>query len=105
MTVEELQKRCTDMFGWNWQHKLAERLGVNSRTVRRWVAEKTPVPSWMEAALTGIEYENAKGKSLPTEEKEGENIEERLTAVSNLNMEKLSRFLTKYAKSMKPENF
>ncbi|HMQ73262.1 MAG TPA: hypothetical protein PKA84_01395 [Rubrivivax sp.] len=33
------------LYGPQWQSELARQLGVNDRTVRRWVAGVTPVPS------------------------------------------------------------
>lgn len=45
MTVEELGRHCTRLYGARrWQTALARELQVNDRTVRRWVSGASPVP-------------------------------------------------------------
>lgn len=53
MNVEEFRDLGQRAFGWGWQSRLARLLGINSRTVRKWASGDTPVPSWVEAALSG----------------------------------------------------
>jgi hypothetical protein len=36
-----------ELYGSCWQVRLARDLNISDRTVRRWVAGKSPVPSWV----------------------------------------------------------
>lgn len=45
------------LYGQQWQSALARDLGVNDRTVRRWVAGATPVPSGVYVDLLRIVVE------------------------------------------------
>jgi DNA-binding transcriptional regulator YdaS (Cro superfamily) len=53
MTPEELAKAGVTLYGkWGWQTRMAEALGVDGSTVRRWVSGAVPVPGPVVAALT-----------------------------------------------------
>jgi hypothetical protein len=39
------------LYGPGWQSAMARDLGINDRTVRRWVAGQNPVPEWIGDAL------------------------------------------------------
>lgn len=53
MTPDELSKAGVELFGnWGWQTRLAEALGVDGSTVRRWVSGAVPIPGPAEAAVT-----------------------------------------------------
>ena len=59
-TVEELRALGLAMFGPSWQAEMARRLGVSSRSLRRWAAGTAPVPPGIVAeieALTGLRNE------------------------------------------------
>ena len=52
MTPAELRKVCIELYGeWGWQTRLAEALGVDGSTVRRWVSGAVPVPGPVAAAI------------------------------------------------------
>lgn len=52
MTPEELRECGVELFGeWGWQTRLAEALGVDGSTVRRWVSGAVPVPGPASAAI------------------------------------------------------
>ena len=52
MKPAELSKLAIDLFGeWGWQTRLAEALGVDGSTVRRWVSGAVPVPNPVAAAV------------------------------------------------------
>lgn len=52
MKPSELRKACIKLFGETaWQTRLAERLGVDGSTVRRWVSGAVPVPNPAAAAI------------------------------------------------------
>lgn len=53
MTPDELKKAGIALYGEKgWQHKMAEALGVDGSTVRRWVSGAVPVPGPVKAAVT-----------------------------------------------------
>lgn len=52
MTPEELAKIGVKLYGdWGWQTRMAEELGVDGSTVRRWVSGAVPIPGPAIAAL------------------------------------------------------
>lgn len=51
MTPDELKEAGWTLFGNGWQTRLAERLGVDGSTVRRWVSGAVPVPNPAAAAI------------------------------------------------------
>lgn len=52
MTPEQLAKAGVKLYGgWGWQTRMAEALGVDGSTVRRWVSGAVPIPGPAEAAL------------------------------------------------------
>lgn len=47
-----LRKVGKELFGrWGWQTRMAEELGVNISTVKRWLAGTTPIPTPVRLAL------------------------------------------------------
>ncbi len=44
MTPATINRIGTALFGGYWQTQLADALGVNPRTVRRWVSGELPIP-------------------------------------------------------------
>jgi DNA-binding transcriptional regulator YdaS (Cro superfamily) len=55
LTRDELCAAGRTLYGrWGWQTRLAEALGVNGSTVRRWVAGVTPVPGPVAVAVRGL---------------------------------------------------
>lgn len=51
MTADELKSAGRELFGHGWQTRLAEQLGVDGSTVRRWVSGAVPVPNPAAAAI------------------------------------------------------
>lgn len=58
MSVEPMQAQELADIGrelndgrWGWQTRLAERLGVDGTTVRRWVSGSVPVPAPAAVAI------------------------------------------------------
>lgn len=52
MTPDELREACVELYGdWGWQTRLAEALGVDGSTVRRWVSGAVPIPNPVAAAI------------------------------------------------------
>lgn len=52
MTPEELREAGVELYGeWGWQTRLAEALGVDGSTVRRWVSGAVPIPNPVAAAV------------------------------------------------------
>ena len=52
MTPEELKAAGVELYGgWGWQTRMAEALGVDGSTVRRWVSGAVPIPNPVAAAL------------------------------------------------------
>ena len=56
MSADELKQAGRDLFGHGWQTRLAERLGVDGSTVRRWVSGAVPVPNPAAAAIRSYLY-------------------------------------------------
>lgn len=53
MTSDQLRKACVKLYGEHgWQTRLAEELGVDGSTVRRWVSGAVPIPNPVAAAVT-----------------------------------------------------
>ena len=48
-----------ELYGSCWQVRLAKRLDVTDRTIRRWVAGDTPVPPWVWNRLRELLYEHS----------------------------------------------
>lgn len=55
MTGAELRARLAPLLGPTWQAKLARAIGVNVRSVRKWVSGKLPVPEHVEALVELLE--------------------------------------------------
>ena len=51
MSPDELKAAGRELFGHGWQTRLAEQLGVDGSTVRRWVSGAVPVPNPAAAAI------------------------------------------------------
>ena len=52
MKPSELSKLGIQLFGeWGWQTRLAEALGVDGSTVRRWISGAVPIPNPVAAAV------------------------------------------------------
>jgi hypothetical protein len=51
MTVAELRAAGEELYGREWQTRLAETLRVDGSTVRRWVSGAVPIPGPVEAAI------------------------------------------------------
>jgi DNA-binding transcriptional regulator YdaS (Cro superfamily) len=52
MTTAELRRICIGLYGDRaWQTRLAEALGVDGSTVRRWVSGAVPIPGPVAAAI------------------------------------------------------
>ena len=56
MSADELKQAGRERFGYGWQTRLAERLGVDGSTVRRWVSGAVPVPNTAAAAIRAYLY-------------------------------------------------
>ena len=56
MSADELKQAGRELFGHGWQTRLAERLGVDGSTVRRWVSGAVPVPNPAAAAIRSFLY-------------------------------------------------
>ena len=53
MTPDELRTASVALYGhYGWQTRLAEQLGVDGSTVRRWVSGAVPIPNPVAAAVT-----------------------------------------------------
>ena len=55
MNATELKKVCKKLYGYGWQTRLAEQLGVDGSTVRRWVSGAVPIPNPVAAAVRCFE--------------------------------------------------
>lgn len=51
MTPDELKAAGAELFGKGWQTRVAEQLGVDGSTVRRWISGAVPVPNIAAAAI------------------------------------------------------
>ena len=51
MKAEELKAIGPKLFGFGWQTRMAEALGVEGSTVRRWVSGAVPIPGPAVAAI------------------------------------------------------
>lgn len=52
MTPKQLSEACVKLYGERgWQTRLAEALGVDGSTVRRWVSGAVPIPNPAAAAI------------------------------------------------------
>ena len=51
ITVEQLTAIGNALYGQQWQSALARALGVVDRTMRRWVAGESPIPTGIIADL------------------------------------------------------
>ena len=58
MTIEQLERAATALYGGEWKHDLARHLQVNVRNVRRWANNEGPVPLgiWPEIRRLLIEH-------------------------------------------------
>lgn len=60
MSPQELRDAGVALYGrWGWQTRLAEALGVDGSTVRRWVSGAVPVPGPAAAAIRAFRRERA----------------------------------------------
>lgn len=55
MTADELKKVGKALYGLGWQTRLAEALGVDGSTVRRWVSGAVVIPKPIVAAIRCFE--------------------------------------------------
>ena len=51
MTPKELKEIGARLYGFGWQTRLSEALGVEGSTVRRWVSGAVPMPGPAVAAI------------------------------------------------------
>lgn len=54
MTHKNLEQIGSALYGPRWQSELARALGVNDRTVRRWVSGETPLPDSVLVELRAL---------------------------------------------------
>lgn len=59
MTLDLLTKAGEALYGPRWQSELARDLDVDDRTMRRWVAGDSPVPSGVAVDLLRLLTERA----------------------------------------------
>ena len=59
MTAEELRRCGEALYGPRFQRTLANALGINERTIRRWIAGTKPVPSGVRQEITRLLKERA----------------------------------------------
>lgn len=59
MTPAELAEIGTALFGQRWQTELADAIGVNARTVRRWAVGDTQMDSTMAESIVRVCRERA----------------------------------------------
>lgn len=52
MSRDELKMVGRELFGNEWQTRLAEALGRDGSTVRRWVSGVIPIPPYVDAYFT-----------------------------------------------------
>lgn len=56
MSGQELKEAAIRLYGaWGWQSRLAEALGVDVSSVRRWASGQIPVPGPAAAAVECFE--------------------------------------------------
>jgi DNA-binding transcriptional regulator YdaS (Cro superfamily) len=67
LSPDELKQAGRDLFGYGWQTRLAERLGVDGSTVRRWVSGAVPVPNPAAAAIRAYLYIRRTTGRMPTD--------------------------------------
>lgn len=51
MTPADLERRAAVLYGAEWQTRLARRIRVDARTVRRWKAGDREIPAWLDVML------------------------------------------------------
>jgi hypothetical protein len=51
MTPDDLRRIGARIYGANWQAPISRALGVNLRTLQRWVNGQNPIPPHIEADL------------------------------------------------------
>jgi hypothetical protein len=51
MTPDELAAVGSSLFGPTWQTRLANALGVNDRTLRRWASGENAIPAYVRVEL------------------------------------------------------
>lgn len=73
MSPDLLRETGEALFGSRWQTELAEALGINDRTLRRWHSGQNTCPPWLAEELAAICKE--RGAALSA-------IAERLTKVA-----------------------
>ena len=59
MTAEELRRCGEALYGPRFQRELARALGVNERTIRRWVAGAWPVPLGVQQDIARLLQQRA----------------------------------------------
>lgn len=64
-SCEEFREVCDDIFGYGYQSKLAEILGVNKATVGKWMQGILPVPTYAIAFISSLQYIQEKNLPLP----------------------------------------
>lgn len=60
MTPKELKKIGVKLYGYGWQTRLAEDLGVDGSTVRRWISGVVPIPNPVVIAIKCLASHKAK---------------------------------------------
>lgn len=51
MKPDELKAAGRELYGYGWQTRLAENLGIDGSTVRRYVSGAVPIPGPVAAAV------------------------------------------------------
>jgi hypothetical protein len=52
MQPGDLREQAERVWGKSWRAHLARLVGVDQSTIRRWLAQQTPVPRWVEVVLS-----------------------------------------------------
>jgi hypothetical protein len=55
MKPSDLETRASALYGRTWQTRLAQRLRMEARTVRRWKAGDRDIPEWVEWVIGVLE--------------------------------------------------
>lgn len=67
MTGAELKAELASLYGYGWQTKAAEALGVDASSIRRWASGQIPVPGPVDAAVRCFRREAETRKKPPAQ--------------------------------------
>lgn len=65
MNISDLKAVGKYLYGGGWQSALAEDLGINVRSVQRWVARDNPIPAGAWQEIIELAAEKQFAESLP----------------------------------------